>query len=444
VVIDASVVTKGAAKKKSSSASHRGRALMLKLTIALHQLPFSLSQRYLRFKQRVSRGNRDEMAYAIALSQELTWLNIKQRAELAAFGWPDASDALPAIPVELANECQERPDNVILFPNYRPLGPLHPPIEPPPPRPERPARKTPRPTRLRPGHAALLPQKPVWNLNWELGAVAVTCLVLLLIGFTPKPATLASEYFTALGERRVIPLPDGSLITLNTQSRVRVHLCAHERYIELLQGEAIFLVAEDSARPFHVRARKTVIEVLGTRFSINMGDRGTQIAVTEGRVKVFDAPQPNALTVDSEGMPRTDTVVFGAAKKDDGLLLGGGEEARINQDTFAAFEADTRLLPIDELERHLAWAEGNLVFAGEPLEEVVAEFNRYSWRKLKIADPAIAHYSIGGIFNTTDIDSLLQVLGKTHHISGIALRNPGSRDVVIELRRIPTASGAPP
>ena len=70
---------------------------------------------------------------------------------------------------------------------------------------------------------------------------------------------------------------------MNTQTRLRVRYSPHGRDIELIEGEALFNVARDPLRPFRVHARRTIVEALGTRFSIYLGNSGTQIAVTQGQ-----------------------------------------------------------------------------------------------------------------------------------------------------------------
>lgn len=58
----------------------------------------------------------------------------------------------------------------------------------------------------------------------------------------------------------------------------------------------------------------------------------------------------------------------------------------------------------------MAWHDGFLVFAGEPLSEVVEEVNRYSPVTLEIADPKLNSIAIGGRFRVGDLDAVLEVL----------------------------------
>src|SRR5262245_16962284 len=86
------------------------------------------------------------------------------------------------------------------------------------------------------------------------------------------------RYQTALGEQRSVILDDGSVVTLNTLSRVEVDFRRERRLIRLVQGEALFKVAPDHARPFDVIAGTTMIRAVGTRFNVDR--RGERTTVT--------------------------------------------------------------------------------------------------------------------------------------------------------------------
>src|SRR6185312_16037325 len=74
----------------------------------------------------------------------------------------------------------------------------------------------------------------------------------LLAGYSLSAA--GEVYATRRGEMRVVPLADGSVVNLNTDSRMKVRYTATRRTIHLDRGEALFDVARDMARPFVVFA----------------------------------------------------------------------------------------------------------------------------------------------------------------------------------------------
>jgi|GEM_PF-233211 len=88
----------------------------------------------------------------------------------------------------------------------------------------------------------------------------------------------STEYATGVGEQSAVQLADGSVITLNTSSRVSVRLSGGQRRVEILRGQANFEVAKDPSRPFIVRAGNGEVRALGTAFDVY--ERGEDTVVT--------------------------------------------------------------------------------------------------------------------------------------------------------------------
>jgi transmembrane sensor len=382
--------------------SPRRLEVVLKTFIALHHFLCAALDMSLRILRRTSGSGADEMPFALALTLELTFLSFEERAELEAYG----------------TRSPTRHGNVVDISSYLPARPLrHRFIEQPP--------------------APRAQRAPRWTWAPVCAVAALACLVIAPFLFA-TPELPSGEYLTGIGEHRTIPLADGSRIAMNTQTRLRVRYSPHGRDIELIEGEALFYVARDPLRPFRVHARRTIVEALGTRFSIYLGNSGTKIAVTQGRVKVFENLNPTPVILNPNGLLWTDTVMFDLSDSPEGLVVSAGHEARVSQDSFTDFEVETRRVELEELERRLAWVNGNLFFRGETLAEAVDEFNRYNWRKLKVTDPVIHDLQLGGEFETTDLDGFIEALERLYGIEVMSLGDPGSREPTIELRHRPT------
>ena len=54
-----------------------------------------------------------------------------------------------------------------------------------------------------------------------------------------------------------------------------------------------------------------------------------------------------------------------------------------------------------------SWSRGRLVFRGTPLGEAIEEVNRYSTRKVRLADPSLASLPVGGNFIAGDSELIL-------------------------------------
>ena len=101
-------------------------------------------------------------------------------------------------------------------------------------------------------------------------AMAVAASVAVAIGHevVHKRSVFESDYATVIGENKRIALPDGSLIKLNTATRLSVVFTRDRRRITLLAGEGLFEVAHDASRPFEVFAAGFVTRAIGTRFFV--------------------------------------------------------------------------------------------------------------------------------------------------------------------------------
>ncbi|HVY80189.1 MAG TPA: FecR domain-containing protein [Steroidobacteraceae bacterium] len=175
-------------------------------------------------------------------------------------------------------------------------------------------------------------------------------------------------YATAVGELKTIRLADGSSITLNTASEVKVRLSGGERRVELLAGQASFEVAPDARRSFVVSVRGAQVLALGTLFDVYRRERDTVVTLIEGRVSVAPGGAP--------------------------ILLSPGEQL-----TFGA-PGRAPVRSTADLQRVSAWRAGKLDFVETPLRDAIAEANRYSRLKIELRAPDLADAPISGIFAT--------------------------------------------
>ena len=206
-------------------------------------------------------------------------------------------------------------------------------------------------------------------------------------GASPDRVTVA----TAVGEQRFMPLSDGSTVTINTDSLVDIRIGPTTREIVLQRGEVLLDVAEDPSRPFRVTSGDVTVEAVATRFSVYRRAEDTLVAVVEGRVAIDWRPVSQGVTP-VELRPNDQSFELGAGQQ---VALGSVQPI-----------APT---PVDP-EKVTAWTKQRVVFENEPLEAVVAEFNRYNRTNLRLGDPALAQRRITGSFDVNDLDHFIDVL----------------------------------
>lgn len=84
-----------------------------------------------------------------------------------------------------------------------------------------------------------------------------------------------------------LSLEDGTIITLNAESRLRYLTSFEEKREVFLDGEAYFQVAKQDGKPFLVYTPNQVIRVYGTEFNVNTRAEGTEETVlVQGKVSV--------------------------------------------------------------------------------------------------------------------------------------------------------------
>ncbi len=223
----------------------------------------------------------------------------------------------------------------------------------------------------------------------------------LLVAATSTYLAQRGVYQTGIGEQRSIVLSDGSTLELNSRSRIRVRYSGAERDVELLDGQALFQVKKDTARPFIVVSNGTRVRAVGTQFDVYRKTDGTTVTVVEGRVAVQGRTKDGA----SPSPATANDVRSSAERGANEVFLSAGEQLIVASASSAAL----RPVRVD-LASATAWTQRKLMFNETPLAEVVAEFNRYNTRPIVVRDPTLAGVHIRGNFPATDPDLLIEFL----------------------------------
>lgn len=205
---------------------------------------------------------------------------------------------------------------------------------------------------------------------------------------------VALDFASEVGEVRIIPLEDGSRITLNTDSAVTVEYRPHSRLVRLVRGEAYFEVAKNPERPFIVSGPAAQARAVGTAYSVRLGDaEHMQVRVTSGRVAV--EPPPSALAESLRLSPIADNGAYlDANQQADVRVVGEGPWK-------GQVQVSIKDVTPDRVERELMWREGLLSFEGDTLAEAIEEFSRYS-RQQVVLQGAVARERVSGLFSATD------------------------------------------
>lgn len=249
---------------------------------------------------------------------------------------------------------------------------------------------------------------------WKSYAVAASVAIIAIAFGTLVWSVLlnAPTYTTAIGEQRSIVLVDGSTVELNSRSKIKVRYSQRERTIELKEGQALFRVAQDGARPFVVVSDGTRVKAVGTQFDVYKKRDGTVVTVVEGTVAILTSaanPKFELMNVDPAAVSRApppleiEEARDGRSGEGPRIFLSAGEQATVTRATIQA-----ALHP--NIASAIAWRQRQLVFDSASLAEVAEEFNRYNQRRLVVRDANLFDFHISGVFSSTDPTSLIRFL----------------------------------
>ena len=215
------------------------------------------------------------------------------------------------------------------------------------------------------------------------------------------PATYLHE--TTIGEQATVELPDGSQVTLNTNTLIGVSFTEERRLVTLERGEIHVQVGHDPGRRFSVIANDHVVQAVGTEFNVEItNDQRIELLVTDGIVIVgilegtASGDNPNSPSI----LPPSAVSVSAGQE----IILGSSEE-------------ELRTVEPEEIEVKLSWTEGNLIFRGESLEEAITEISRYAPVEFRFLDEDSKRVRVVGLFQTGDVDGLLAALRENFNIS---------------------------
>ncbi|CAB3640433.1 hypothetical protein LMG26696_02029 [Achromobacter pulmonis] len=258
------------------------------------------------------------------------------------------------------------------------------------------------------------PQRSPWRACvaswWRAGrmaprrpAVVMAGVALAVAGSIGGPEVAApwlADYRSAVGEIRSFDLPDGSHVLLGSNSALDVEYDATTRRVRLLRGEAVFAPAPTGAaelRRFVVATAGGSMTALGTRYAVRRRDAGhAWIGVLQHRVEV--------------------TLDRAPASGDARATLADGESA-----TYSHADGILRNGKAPAL--GAAWAEGYLVFDGEPLAQALQRIGEFKPGQLILANRGAARLPVHALFHLDNLEGALATLCAEMHLK--RLRLPG-------------------
>ncbi len=224
-----------------------------------------------------------------------------------------------------------------------------------------------------------------WKVAAVLLAVAVTSLIASQFSFkgkTNERAVLAKYKEAPNGRKIKTKLPDGSLVTLNSGSRITFpdRFPEDAREVEL-SGEAFFEVQHNPNKPFYVRMNGDQVRVLGTSFNIRSysEDSAVYVSVATGLVS---------------------------------YSIASGQEVLLKPDQMATYLPSVGRLttsPVDRLQS-FGWKERVIYFKSTPFSQVMTEIERWYGVDLEVVGSFEHLGPFSGKFENESLENVLEGL----------------------------------
>jgi len=238
----------------------------------------------------------------------------------------------------------------------------------------------------------------------RLRQIAAAVVVVLVLAGGVAALRLPTTYETAVGERRVITLSDGSRLSLDSNTKVTVRYSRRARMLNLERGRSRFDVAHDVTRPFSVTAGAETVIAVGTSFDVERLDGEVVVTLLEGKVVV--SPTKSDVAVPAENGPQR------AKLHDQPVKLSAGQQ-------LVASTTNAPAITPANLQAATAWESGRLEIYDEPLNEVVARVNRYASDPI-LLDPRIADLRVSGVFNAGDVNAFVDAVTTYFPVEAVA------------------------
>jgi len=253
------------------------------------------------------------------------------------------------------------------------------------------------------------PQIDFWSFKPALYACVTVLLISAPVFFNLNGSSFepqqTANYETEIGEKKVILLPDGSEVVMNTNSKLSLDYTSSARLLRLTQGEIYVRVAKED-RPLSVMAIDRIVQAKGTEFVVEItDDQKVDVMVTEGRVVVGIQPLKNHYPKNRSIQNNLTPPPLLVQLADNSNSLSAGEQLTLRDSA-----ANKQMIESDDIEVRLSWRKGGLIFRSIPLEKALREVERYTSVEFEVLDEKLKSRVLTGRFRTGDVTALLDML----------------------------------
>ncbi|MFV7791163.1 FecR family protein [Aliarcobacter lanthieri] len=186
-----------------------------------------------------------------------------------------------------------------------------------------------------------------------------------------------------------LELPDGSNLFLDAKTNLEIEFYNGKRFVNLINGRAMFEVAKDENRPFIIKSDDINIEVVGTKFEVIHKYDTTTINVEDGKVKTYYSKY--------------------FFDKQNEVVLTKAQSLSYKNDIGAI----SKIKNI-EIEKIALWINNKIFLDKTPLKDAIEEFSKYNDILVNYSSVEIENYFITGEFSSNQLDIFLKTITKIY------------------------------
>ena len=220
-----------------------------------------------------------------------------------------------------------------------------------------------------------------------------------------------NEVVTKRGSKSSIKLPDGTIVRLNTDSRLTyLNFTAGKNREVTLIGEAYFDVAHDSSRPFIIHTGKINIKVLGTSFNVRNypQDKELETSLIKGKIEVSLESRPEDIIT----LKPTEKLII--TKEQDELATATKVKSSIDNKVVLT---SITYLRHDSLVAETSWLNDKMVFVNQPLDKIAIELERKYAITVSFKDEKVKKYRYTGVFENVSLEKVFQLIKYSKNIN---------------------------
>ncbi len=257
----------------------------------------------------------------------------------------------------------------------------------------------------------------ILNVVSKIAAVLFIPLFILFItdrskGTVAEAEIIYAEIYSPLGSRTKFYLPDGSKGWLNGGSSLKFpEKFEKNKRSVTLNGEAYFDIVSNPKRPFEVNMEKLKVIAKGTIFNVRCykEEKETEVVLEKGIVEVKSKKSYHNVLSSHLAPGQLFNYKFG--------------------------DSDYIVKNVDA-QKYTAWIKGKLIFADDPLNDVVTRLNRWFNVNIEIKDNVLKGYRYVATFQDEPLSEILKMLELSAPIKYREIKRRQDEDGTFQKRTI--------